>query len=204
MSKDIDVKKLGFKDKEEMLLYQDVCCEKSSISEPRTLEELLTELKSDEVSVENTKKYYEKYIKENDLQDLLNKVRNMPLYDRMLEIFVYYVNSYSVCKTLENHVKQKYDLLISDIEQKKQEAVELFDGEKEKEYSKQLRVIGLKRLNDLITVRTQRDKLYRKAEYILEEVLHRLPSADITRFYGAVSEAMKLLLPTDGEKNPKR
>ena len=82
---------LGFKDEEEMQLYKDVCCTNGAVTSPKTLEELLENLKSN-VEHEDNKKAYEDYIKAKGLFELFSKVKDMSVLDRLIEVFLYYSN----------------------------------------------------------------------------------------------------------------
>ena len=82
---------LGFKDEAEMQLYKDVCCTNGAVTSPKTLEELCENLRSD-VEHEDNKKAYEGYMRVKGLFDLLSKVKDMPLLDRLIEVHFYYIN----------------------------------------------------------------------------------------------------------------
>ena len=71
------IKKAGFKSKEELQLYRDVCA---------TDFPLYTDV--DETNF--SKNDFEKYIKEHDLSPLLDKVKDLPELERLVEIHMYY------------------------------------------------------------------------------------------------------------------
>ncbi len=119
--------KNDFINEEERQLYKDVCCDDLSIGDLQSLEELLYTLENNDGKQEPTKEDFELYIKENNLTDLLNKVKGLPLYNRLLEIYVFNANGLSMTTLLEEKI-------LKDIE----EAKELFDGEKEQELNEKL------------------------------------------------------------------
>lgn len=177
MSKEEKIKSLGFQDEQEMLLYQDVCCGDLPISEPDSLEELYDSLNSDDLFDGYKKEEYEKYIINHGLVDLFNRVRNMTLFNRMVEIYVYYANGLSICKNVGNVIQQKI-----------KEAKELFDGEKEQEYNEQsLKILRMRR------------EYSEKMEYIEKQVRLRLPSEE-AKFYETIKDVDITVLST-GEEN---
>ena len=177
MSKEEKIKSLGFQDEQEMLLYQDVCCDDLPISEPDSLEELYNSLNSDDLHGGYRKEEYEKYIMNHGLVDLFNKVRNMTLFNRMVEIYVYYANGLSICKNVENIIRQKI-----------QEAKELFDGEKEQEYNEQaLKILRMKK------------EYSEKMENIEKQVRLRLPS-EAPKFYETI-KGVAITVLSIGDEN---
>ena len=180
MSKEEKIKSLGFDNEDELLLYQDVCGTNLPISEPNSLEELLNNLSDDDLFIGYRKEEYEKYINNHGLLDLFNKVKNMTLFNRMVEIYVYYANGLSMCKNIEKvfQIKQR-------------EAKELYDGEKEQEYSEQLSKI----------LRTKIE-YHEKMNYIEKQVVLRL-SSDKIRFYETIKDVAVTVLSGD-EENKNR
>ena len=173
MITDTKARELGFIDFEEMLLYQDIC------GDGLYLAELFEEENLEEIGKEFTKKDYEKYIKSHGLVELFNKVKGLPLLDRMIEIYIYYANGFSLSKEAEKIFS--FHL---------QEAKELYDGEKEKEYLKQID-----------RARNMKGELFRKMHYIESEVMLRLPSEEV-KFYNAIKEVSSALLDKkDDSKN---
>ena len=162
MDKEKNAKELGFSSFYEMQLYEDVCTGRE-VGPPQTLEELLEELQKDEFSKKCTKKDYDDFIKRNGLFDLFNKVKGMSLFDRMVEIYAYNVNGFSLCDRLR-------DLYMAKLE----EAKEIFDGEKECEYRDQLSKLS-----------HEKYVFFRGKMYIETQVKTRLPS-DLIKFYKTV------------------
>lgn len=169
MNKYEQSKKTGFINEEERQLYKDVCCDDPIIGGPQSLEELLYTLKNDIEEQEPTKEDFELYIKENNLTDLLNKVRGLPLYNRLLEIYVFNANGLSIATSLEEKV-------LSDIN----EAKELFDGEKEQELNKRLS-----------SVRHFKHNYFNAMRYISNQTL-RLSPEERLNFYESTNEIVKI------------
>ena len=124
-------KELGFSSVEEMLLYQDICCISSNLK----------------------KRDYQEYVKSHDLSALFNKVKDMTLFNRMKEIYIYYVNCFSMCDLSSKKCKILWD-----------KAKEEFDVEKEMEYEEQFYKIG-----------NMKFEYFDKMSYILKQIEHRLP-----------------------------
>ena len=126
---DIEARELGFKDKEEFYLYEDVCCTEVPMDKESfdaILDERMKEIKQGKKNVGPIgfkKELFEQYIIDNNLNDLYCRAKNMSTLDRLIEIYIYYSNRLSICAV------SKYGLKL-----KIRDATELFDGEKQLEY----------------------------------------------------------------------
>ena len=188
---DIEAKKLGFKDKEEFYLYEDVCCTEVPMDK-KSFETILDErIKEIRQGKKNTgpigfkKELFEQYIIDNNLDDLYDKVKNMSTIDRLIEIYIYYSNRLPICGVSKHSLKLKM-----------QEAIELFDGEKQLEYE------------DLINKLEEEEKKYlSKLEFILFKKDQRLNSQEKKQFDNEISNIqdayenyMSLLDKMDGRQ----
>ena len=127
---DAQIKELGFSNIDDMLLYQDICCISSNLK----------------------KQDYQEYISTHGLQELFDKVKELPLFNRMIEIYIYYANCFSM-----------YDLLLQQCKILWDKAIEDFDGEKEMEYEEQF-----------YKIENMKFKYFDKMGYILKQVKNRL------------------------------
>ena len=92
MSKESKAIKLGFLNEEEMQLYHDICCcSKVFPSSGQELETYPENYGSRRID-------FDEYIKENNLQELFEKVRTMSPLNRFIEIYIYYMNGLSMSK----------------------------------------------------------------------------------------------------------
>jgi len=121
--------KLGFTDVEEMILYRDICGFDSVPISDR--EKLLKQCNDD--SIGKTKQDLTEYMFENDLINLLNKVKKLPYLERYIEIYNHFYN-----------LLELSDLVLGKYNKKVKEARELFDGELEEEYSKKAQDLFIK------------------------------------------------------------
>lgn len=159
MSKESEnrINRLGYKDMEEMLLYQDVCGGEAPEKQPEDFNELLELLESEEDSFNGYRKQtYEKYINDAKLLELFNKVKDMTLLDRFLEIYIYYSNQYYLSM-----------IALKNMESKIQHAQELFDGEKEMEYKRQF-----------FNIRYEEERYSRCCNYIERQAFERLSDSE--------------------------
>lgn len=163
------LKKIGFINEEERQLYKDVCCDDPSIGGPQSLEELLYTLENDSEKQEPTKEDFELYIRENNLTDLLNKVKGLPLYNRLLEIYVFNANGLSMATLLEEKISNDIN-----------EAKELFDGEKEQELNKRLS-----------SVRHFKRNYFNAMHYISNQTLRLTPEEQLN-FWESTKELVKV------------
>lgn len=148
---DETARKLGFKDKEEFFLYQDVCCTEVPLRDGEFEKILEQEIKNMRLGKHKNKvskdpkqfkkELYEQYISDNNLEELFDKVKDMTTVDRLIELYIYYSNKLSLCST----ARKTYEL-------KMQDAIELFDGVKEEEYEKIINEINIdhKKCNDIL------------------------------------------------------
>ncbi len=178
-----EINKLGFLDEEEMLLYQDVCCDDLSILQPKSFQEFIDSIDDDNVNQNFSKEDYEKYIKSNGLLDLFNKVKGMSIFNRLIEIYVYYANNFLICKDLEKLINKKLE-----------ESKELFDGEKEQKYN-----------NKIWKIRHMRTRNFRRMLYIKKQVRNRFP-AEETNFSLIVKDIDNnvLIASKDGNNRGKK
>lgn len=159
--------KLGFADKEEMDLYHDVCgCD---IIPTVDINELLKQ--SCDEKYGRTKDEFVEYVKANDLEDILKRVKNMSLFERYMELY----NYNSSLLLLSDSQLKIYN-------KKNKETRELFDGEKEEEYSNKSRELFvkmndyLKRMDDLQCCAAykldneEQEKFYNYTEMIEEHI----------------------------------
>ena len=167
MDKLNEVRKLGFESFDEMLLYKDVCADRD-INPPETLEELLTSLESEITNKENTKQEYYNFIKNNGLLELFNKVKDMSLFNRMVEIYIYNANGLSLCTKIEKLYSEEIE-----------KAKELYLSETEKEYKSKLE-----------RIRRLHSEYSNGMSYIEKEVKQRLPKEEIN-FYEATNNITK-------------
>lgn len=180
MTKEEKVKSLGFKSYDELLLYIDVCVGRS-VNKAK-----LAELSPESILKTNTEYLYTKqdydfYIQNNGLLELFNKVKDMPTFDRMIEIYVYYANLASMCKMLKKLHKQKLE-----------EARELFDGEKEVEAKNEFNKyhkLELSNLNGTV--------------YIEDQVKIRMPDKSI-EFYDAIDNVFNVLLEVNRDSESQK
>ena len=168
MNKAETIKKLGFISEEEMLLYQDVCCDNFVLPVPDSFEELLDSLQNDNDG--RRKEDFEKYISDNNLLELFNKVKSMPLLNRFVEIYVYNANGLSLSTSMYEMVSNKL-----------REAKELFDGEKEQDLKMQLRAIN-----------HSKSEYFHAMYYIKNQVRHRLSPEEELKFYEITDTATKV------------
>lgn len=125
-------KKLGYINGDEMLLYGDVCCyDMDSCVRYDSTKEILYKIKNGSLDIWK-KDNCRKYIEDNNLLDLFNKVKEMSLFNRLVEIYLYYSNAFLVSIGMIKNLKDKLN-----------DAKEFFDGEKEQELENKLRVIRL-------------------------------------------------------------
>lgn len=176
---DNEAKQLGFIDVHEMQLYHDVCCNENV--SPETLEELLLQLQS-ECDVISSKKDFEEYIEENNLLELLERVKELSDLDRMIQIYLYNANGLSISKFLEENLQKKI-----------QDAKELFDGEKEMEYSSQLQHL-----------RSSHQKYFDGMHYIQNQAFTRLPQRELAIFLDNINYVTSSILSdSSGGKKKK-
>ena len=97
---------LGFKNEKEYELYEDLCCELNIKPDIKTVEDLLKQLEEENINGihPHTKKDYELFINNRNLNDLFNKIKPMSLLDRYVELYIYHANCLSI---LINMVKLK-------------------------------------------------------------------------------------------------
>lgn len=97
-----EIRKNGFKDREELQLYQDVCATNLPIIGQGYVEKLyFVYTNRDEINQYQSKERYEKYIFKYGLKDLFEKVKNMSEFDRLITIFNYYKYAEIICMTTE-------------------------------------------------------------------------------------------------------
>lgn len=175
MVKEDKAKKLGFNSVEEMKLYCDVCGTDNPY-EPESLEKLLESLNNDYVSNKND---FIKYINNNNLIELFDKVKNMTLLNRFVEIYSYYSNCILVCRELKKTLGYKL-----------QEAKSLYDGEKEIEFEEKLsRIFRME------------DEYCEKIQYIVNQTHLRLSPTEKSSFYITIKKMKDVLLFDNDEKN---
>lgn len=179
MLKDLELKKFGFESNDEMLLYKDVCAGRD-LNPPEKLEELLYNLEADIEDKKYTKEEYYEFISKNGLLELLNSVKNMQIFDRMVSIYIYNSNGFSLCKNIEAVYIKK----IEDVK-------EMFLEEKVAEYQKKLNEI-----------RHLKNEYYSAMKYIENEVRKRLSKEEF-KFYEATSNISKEVYKTGPNESPK-
>ena len=97
-----EIRKNGFKDREELQLYQDVCATNLPIIGQGYVEKLyFMYTNRDEINQYQSKERYEKYIFKYGLENLFEKVKNMSEFDRLITIFNYYKHAEIICMTTE-------------------------------------------------------------------------------------------------------
>jgi len=116
-----EAKKLGFESVDELLLCMDICGFESVPIADRDL--LLKQCEDDKIG--RTKKDFIEFMNEHNLIDLFNKVKYLSELERFIEIYNYFYNELEMS-----------DCILGIYNRKVKEAKELFDGEKEEEYSK--------------------------------------------------------------------
>lgn len=80
-----EIRKNGFKDEEELQLYQDVCATNLPIIGQGYVEKLyFVYTNRDEINQYQSKTRYEKYIFKYGLENLFEKVKNMSEFDRLI------------------------------------------------------------------------------------------------------------------------
>ena len=121
---DEEAKLLGYKDKEEMFLYYDVCGLDSVPA--KTIADLL--LSTEQETLGRTKEEFIEYREENNLVDLFNKVKNLPLLERLIELYNYSYNGHLLANSTMNFLKVKLN-----------DSYEMSDGEKQIEYEERLK-----------------------------------------------------------------
>jgi len=121
---DEEAQLLGYKDEEEMFLYYDVCGLESVPA--KTMAELL--LSTQQETLGRTKEEFQEYMEENNLIDLFNKVKNLSLLQRLIELYSYSYNGHVIAKSAMVLLRQKLA-----------DADEMCDGEKQIEYEEKLR-----------------------------------------------------------------
>lgn len=111
-----EIRKLGFKDEAEMLLYQDVCGIDIPIIGQRHIEKLLHIYYNRNNMMEyQSKAKFEKYIFAYGLADLFEKVKNMSEIDRLAEIYNYYAYAGLMCSIYEKNSETEISKSIYDI-----------------------------------------------------------------------------------------
>ena len=174
INSDEKAKNLGFVDVSEMLLYYDVCC--FDIVPPQSLEELLENLQG-ETESPSTKSDFEEYIEKNNLLELFEKVKGLSLLNRMLEIYMYNANGFSISDKIEKLFEKKI-----------QEASELYNGELEIEYKQKKRKIKI-----------FKQEYFERMQYIERQSIERLTPEEKTILFGTISDVSKSILPDDFE-----
>jgi hypothetical protein len=96
--------RLGFKDEYEMQLYKDVCGKHIG---PKTLKELYANLRLSAGEVKYVKEDYELVIEKNNLGELLERVRYIPIVDRLIEIYLHNFNIKNCCKYIGDLLQEK-------------------------------------------------------------------------------------------------
>ena len=120
-------KKLGFSSKAEMFLYEDVCSGRIP-KEPKTIEvDSSLTYQNFDINHLFSKEDLALIIREENLQELLEKVKDLSIKDRLHEIFLWNSNKW---------VTQ--DALIKIFMEKSKEAREIFDYEKAEEYDEKI------------------------------------------------------------------
>lgn len=126
-----EAKYLGFKDENEMFLYHDVCG--IDIIPPYTSDDMLLQCTVGNETIGRTKENFINYIIDNNYVDLFNRVKDLSILDRLLEVYRYYMNGLLI----SDRFLEYYNRLLC-------ESIELCDGEKYREYSE--------KLNDMIMI----------------------------------------------------
>lgn len=93
-------KQLGFRSKDELELYEDVCCELNNIKGLEEKEDVVKLLKRVNNIGVFTKKDYEEFINKKGLNELFKKVCRMSLLDRYVELYIYHANCFSFHNSL--------------------------------------------------------------------------------------------------------
>ena len=120
-----EAKILGFKDENEMLLFYDICG--FDIVPPYTRQTLLLQCTAEYETLGRTKEEFIEYMENNELIDLYNRVKDLSMLDRLIELYKYNMNGLLLSDiALKVYSKELYD------------SIELSDGEKYIEYSEKL------------------------------------------------------------------
>ena len=121
---DEEAKLLGYENKEEMFLFYDVCGLETVPA--KSLDELL--LSTEQETLGRTKDEFIEYMEENNLVDLFNKVKDLPLLQRLIELYNYSYNGHVLAHSTMDLFKEKLE-----------DATMMCDGEKQEEYEDRLR-----------------------------------------------------------------
>ena len=175
MSNEMVVKKLGFIKEEEYLLYKDVCCDRLVLPIPNSFEEILAGL--DNFGYDHDKEGFEKYIEENKLLELFDKVKTMSLLDRFIEIYIYNTKQFSLTLSMK-------DMIIKQIA----EAEKLGDINKVQELNKQL-----------MAIENLKENYYQSMFYILDQVKFRLSREDEIKFNDIITSTIKITYKSNEE-----
>lgn len=105
MKNEDEAKELGFKDYDELLLYNDVCCD--SLNNPYAPDTVYPW--DAEINFRYTKEELTKCIKDNGLEDLFNSVKDLSILDRFLKIHFYFHNRYIISDI--SRINYRNDLL---------------------------------------------------------------------------------------------
>ena len=124
-----EAQSLGFDSAEEMELFLDVCGTEndSPMIGFDDIEEVGYEYKR------KTKTELIKYMKENDLVNLFNRVKDLPMYDRFIEIYNYITNELFIS-----------DRLLGVYNRKVEEAVKTHNKEQELKFRNKARELFVK------------------------------------------------------------
>ena len=153
---------LGFNDIDEMNLFHDICG--FDIIPTFDREELLE--RCNDESRGRTKEEFIDYMEKNNLMDLFNRVKDLPILDRFIELYDSYYNEF----VLSNFMLGKYNT-------KWKEATDLFDGEKQAEYQ-QIRKTLYVRMNELVSLKKNLEI----------SAIYRLEGVEQEKFYNHVEE----------------
>ena len=153
---------LGFRDREEMLLYQDICG--FDIIPTFDKDELLSRCYDE--SRGRSKDEFIDYMNEHNLMSIYDRVKSLSTYERFMELY----NSYNNEFVLANFMLGKYN-------DKFREASELFDGEKQEEAQRMRKIL----YSRLAEIEARKNNLEISA-------LYRLEGEEQENFYKYVEE----------------
>lgn len=104
MHNDLFAQKLGFKDYNELLLFEDVCAHSLDFSK-----EYDAEISNDSsIHFNHSKEKCISFIKKANLTKLFNDVKNLSVVDRLIQIYLYYHNLHIIFDTAAINNKNEF------------------------------------------------------------------------------------------------
>jgi hypothetical protein len=165
MHNDLVAQKLGFKDYNELLLYEDVCANALDFS---TVVDIV-DPQDPSIHFRHTKEEFEKFINDANLNKLFNSVKDLNVVDRLIQVYLYYYNLHIITDTvaIDNHKKFVNDLgVLPNLD--KEEYLENHE-----------------RLGNVVLISVD------AMDYILNQANSRLNNEELTIFNNSTMEAQK-------------